>query len=91
MLTVQIVNVTGLLDNRPCNYEVDVQVNGLTIWAGLVVGHIRKDGWPDLLRRIADAGDTKRCPHCGAILLGSDRHWAGSWYCRKCARWTWPR
>jgi hypothetical protein len=60
MLTITAINITGLFDNRPCDYEVDVRVNDQVIWDGIVKGHTRKDGWPDLLRRIADAGAAKR-------------------------------
>lgn len=54
MLTVQAVNLTGLTDDQPCDYDVTVQVNWQTLWSGVVVGHWRRDGWAALLHRIAD-------------------------------------
>ena len=57
MLIVTAINVTGLDDEKPCDYEVAVSINSTYIWQGTVTGHMRADGWAELLRRIADTAE----------------------------------
>jgi len=60
MLIIEAVNLTGLADNKPCRYEVVVKINRFPIWKGEVAGHMRRRGWPALLRRIAAAGERSK-------------------------------
>jgi len=60
MLRVHAVNLTGLDDSVPCDYEVEVFINSISIWQGKVEGHMRGDGWINLLRKIAYTAETGR-------------------------------
>ena len=60
MLQITAINVTGLDDKKPCDYEVDVRVNLISIWQGTVTGHMRAYGWTELLRAIADEAEKKK-------------------------------
>lgn len=53
MLTVQAVRQKGS-KNFSATYQVQVSVNGKSIWRGIVFDHDRSTGWPQLLRQIAD-------------------------------------
>ena len=56
MLTVQIINeATSLNHPEEGDYHYDVFVNGKVIACGRVYGHKRDEGWPALLKLIAEA------------------------------------
>jgi len=44
------------------DYDCKVMINQRTIWKGHVVGHIRNQGFPALLRLIADSVEGKAPP-----------------------------
>ncbi|NOS67957.1 MAG: hypothetical protein HOO67_06400 [Candidatus Peribacteraceae bacterium] len=52
-LTLETVQQEGSTDTNAF-YRVEVRANGKTIWRGFVYGHNRNNGWPELLRLIAD-------------------------------------
>lgn len=54
MLTVTALNLTG---GAISDYEVCVWVNEKKISWFMTYGHCRKDGWPALLRLIANRGE----------------------------------
>jgi len=56
MLTIRIHN-DGTGDVVKGNYDWEVWVTQDKIDAGRVEGHYRKDGWEQLLRRIASASE----------------------------------
>ena len=56
MLTIRIHN-DGTGDVVKGNYDWEVWVNQDKIDAGRVEGHYRKDGWEQLLRRIASVSE----------------------------------
>jgi len=65
MLTIEIRN-TGTGTDENANYDYSVFVNGSKIASGTVIGHNRADGWPALVKRIAE-------PRSGIIpLSGTD-------------------
>jgi hypothetical protein len=39
------------------NYDVVVRVNTRVIWTGHVEGHIREDGWVELLKRVTEEAE----------------------------------
>lgn len=47
----------------PASYTAVVRINRDVIWRGRVEGHNRADGWPALLRQLADAAETTAAPH----------------------------
>lgn len=51
MLTLYIRNITGLADIS--DYEWVAMVNANKIAEGKVLGHVRADGWAQLVKRIA--------------------------------------
>lgn len=53
MLILTAQNVTRNPDNTVADYDVKVRVNEKVIWQGKVTGHVRDDGWAQLVRRIA--------------------------------------
>lgn len=56
-LYVYIRNISG---SAPVSdYEVEIRVNRQIIARGLVLDHTRRDGWRELLRRIADSPDVE--------------------------------
>lgn len=59
MLIVTAKNVTPEQENEICAYEVYVRINKRVIWKGLVQNHQRSDGFPALLRKIADTAEKK--------------------------------
>ena len=58
MLSITAINLTGLVNDKPCDYEVSVRINLIEIWNGVVTGHMRADGWTMLLRQIADQAES---------------------------------
>lgn len=54
MLIIRLHN-DGTGSDESANYNAEVRVNLDTIWLGRVEGHNRADGWPTLLRLLADA------------------------------------
>lgn len=58
MLIVTARNIGGDPRENHAFYEVGVQVNTRRIFFAKVGPHDRTLGWPDLLRQIADAGET---------------------------------
>jgi hypothetical protein len=56
MLTIRLRN-DGTGSNDHANYDAVVRVNERVIWQGRVEGHDRDQGWPALLRQLADAAD----------------------------------
>lgn len=62
MLYVRIKNTTPLdkyltHGDADCDYHVQVVMKDRVIWEGDIHHHDRMDGWPELLRKIAKAGD----------------------------------
>src|SRR5690242_17162870 len=41
------------------DYDVSVWINERVIWRGKVTGHVRDEGWAELMRKIAEAGTPK--------------------------------
>jgi hypothetical protein len=52
MLTVRIVNISGLAPES--DYAYDVYVNDMPITSGILRGHMRDDGWAILVKKIAE-------------------------------------
>lgn len=55
MLIVLLHNESNLAPVS--DYRGQVRINDRVIWEGRVEGHTREDGWPALLRMLADAGE----------------------------------
>jgi hypothetical protein len=57
MLVVMVHN-DGKGDNSSAIYDVEVRINHTPIWRGRVTGHNRDDGWPTLLRMVAEQAES---------------------------------
>jgi hypothetical protein len=53
-MLILLIHNDGTGANNNANYDVEVRVNERLIWQGRVEGHNRDDGWPMLLRQLAD-------------------------------------
>lgn len=53
MLILTAQNISRDDQNTVADYDVKVRVNEKVIWSGKVSGHLREDGWTQLVRRIA--------------------------------------
>jgi len=68
MLTVTACNTSPPLAKN-CSYDIVVRINRRVIWHGQVTDHNQDDGWPTLLRMVADASSKQ----ANAALAGKEK------------------